>query len=217
MNRTVMLGVAAFAAVTFAIGVPAVWSPADGGQRAATREHAQKQSERKPPANQAPTAQPPATAATQAPADRAVPRDPQGSPQGQPRAVPREQPRDQGRPETHGHFGPYWPPFYPVPYVPWYYPYGYYPPYWYPYPFESYGSVRLEIDQKTANVFADGFYVGVVDDFDGVFQHLNLKVGAHRLEIAAVGYETLTLDVNIAAGKTITYKQSMVQTAPILP
>jgi hypothetical protein len=77
--------------------------------------------------------------------------------------------------------------------------------------------VRLEIDQKTANVFADGFYVGVVDDFDGIFQHLNLKVGAHHLEIAAVGYETLTLDVNVAAGKTITYKQSMVPMAPILP
>jgi hypothetical protein len=215
MNRTVMLGVAAFAAVTFAAGVPVLWAPADGVQRAAPREQAQKPPERKPPTSQPPATQPPATQppATQPPAGRAVPRAPQGSPQGQQRAVPREQPQEHGRPEARGHFGPYWPPFYPFPYVPWYYPYGYYPPYGYPYPFESYGSVRLDVDQKSASVFADGFYVGVVDDFDGIFQHLNLKVGEHHLEIAAGGYETLTFDVNIQAGRTITCRGLMV---PIL-
>ena len=80
-------------------------------------------------------------------------------------------------------------------------------------PSSLYGSVRLDIDQKSASVFADGFYVGVVDDFDGIFQHLNLKVGEHHLEIAAGGYETLTFDVNIQAGRTITCRGLMV---PIL-
>lgn len=200
MNRALMFAVAAFAAITVAAATPGMWSPADAGQRAAPRERAQKPPDRTPPA-------------TQPPGDRATPRAPQGPPQGQQRAVPREQPRDRERPEARGHFGPYWPPFYPVPYTPWYYPYGYYPPYGYPYLYESYGSVRLDVDQKDASVLVDGFYVGIVDDFDGIFQRLNLKVGRHHIEIAAVGYETLVFEVNILAGRTITYRQSMV---PIL-
>jgi hypothetical protein len=201
MNRTLLFVAAAFATVAVAAASPAMRSPADAGQRAAPRERAQKTPERTPPA-------------TRPPAERAVPRAPQGLPPGQQRAVPREQPWDRERPEARGHFGPYWPPFYPVPYVPWYYPYGYYPPYGYPYLFESYGSVRLEIDQKDAAVYADGFYVGIVDDFDGIFQRLNLKIGRHHLEIRAVAYETLAFDVYIQPGRTITYRRSMV---PILP
>src|SRR5206468_6187839 len=70
------------------------------------------------------------------------------------------------------------------------YPYGYpYASYGYPLPPSAYvsavpgyayGGVRIHGAPSNAQVFADGYYVGIVDDFDGPFQHLNLTAGAHR-------------------------------------
>ncbi len=34
-------------------------------------------------------------------------------------------------------------------------------------------------------MYVDGYYVGRVDDFDGLFQRLHLASGPHRLEIRA--------------------------------
>jgi hypothetical protein len=74
---------------------------------------------------------------------------------------------------------------------------------------EAHGSLRLDLPQREAAVSVDGFYVGVVDDFNGVTEHLNLKPGPHHLELRAPGYETVTFDVNIEAGRTITYRTPM--------
>jgi hypothetical protein len=46
------------------------------------------------------------------------------------------------------------------------------------------GSLRLKIDPSQGEVYVDGLYRGVVDDFDGVFQRLKLEAGAlalHRI------------------------------------
>src|SRR6185295_6751015 len=65
-----------------------------------------------------------------------------------------------------------------------YYNYGYTPSYFYdPLPGRSYGGVRITEAPREAQVFADGYYVGLVDDFDGVFQHVNLEEGQHRIEV----------------------------------
>jgi hypothetical protein len=94
------------------------------------------------------------------------------------------------------------------------YPYGYYGAYGYPYPpvgyvgataGATYGSVRIEGAPREAQVFADGYYVGIVDDFDGAFQHLNLTPGPHRIEIRAAGYPPIEVDVRVEPGQTITY------------
>ena len=69
----------------------------------------------------------------------------------------------------------------------------------------AYGGVRIQGAPEDAQVFADGYYVGIVDDFDGPFQHLNLQAGAHRIEIRAPGYPPVTFDVNVTPGQTITY------------
>ena len=37
-----------------------------------------------------------------------------------------------------------------------------------------YGDVRLMVRPRDAAVYVDGYYAGVVDDFDGVFQRLTL-------------------------------------------
>ena len=107
-------------------------------------------------------------------------------------------------------------------YYPYFYPYGYYGAYWgYPgyYPpyggygyggygvglSTSYGKVRIVDAPEHAPVYADGYYVGTVDDFNGTFQHLDLEPGAHHVEIRPVGQPVMSFDVNVQPGETITY------------
>ena len=68
------------------------------------------------------------------------------------------------------------------------------------------GNLRLKIDPKNAEVYVDGYYVGVVDSFDGAFQKLGLDSGNHKIEIKAPGFEPTTIDVLITPGETVTYK-----------
>jgi len=68
------------------------------------------------------------------------------------------------------------------------------------------GSLRLKIKPKEAEVYVDGYYVGIVDDFDGIFQRLHLESGAHRIEVRAPGYEALAFDVHITADHKTTYQ-----------
>jgi hypothetical protein len=53
--------------------------------------------------------------------------------------------------------------------------------------------------------------VGVVDDFDGIFQRLHLEAGPHRIEIRAPQYETLTFDVRIIVDETTTYRGELLR------
>lgn len=68
------------------------------------------------------------------------------------------------------------------------------------------GSLRLKIEPADAEVYVDGLYRGVVDEFDGVFQRLKLEAGAHRLEIRAPGRQPLVFDVLVTPGETTTYR-----------
>ena len=68
------------------------------------------------------------------------------------------------------------------------------------------GKLRLRIEPKDAAVYVDGYYAGIVDDFDGHFQHLDLSAGPHRVEIRAPGYVTLVFDVVVAPHRTIQYR-----------
>jgi hypothetical protein len=110
---------------------------------------------------------------------------------------------------------PFYYPFYsPYGYYGAYYGYPYYPPYpygGYPagYPVDalstSYGQVRIVDAPEQAPVYADGYYVGTVDDFNGTFQHLNLEPGTHHIEIRPQGQPVMSFDVNTQPGETVTY------------
>ena len=106
------------------------------------------------------------------------------------------------------------------------YPYGYYGyPYGYAYGYPAYGyygygrpgylvgrpygSVRITDAPRDAEVYADGYYVGIVDDFDGVFQHLDLTAGPHRIEIRAQGRPPIAFDVRALPGETVTYRAAL--------
>jgi hypothetical protein len=87
------------------------------------------------------------------------------------------------------------------------YPYGGYGGYGYGagvgYGGEVYGGVRIEDAPRDAQVYVDGYYAGIVDDFDGAFQRLELESGAHQIEIRAPGLPPMTFDVNIQPGRTL--------------
>lgn len=104
----------------------------------------------------------------------------------------------------------------------WGYPYyGYYPGYAYPgYGYGGayvepgaggggYGGVRIDVPQKDAEVYVDGYFAGTVDDFNGRMQQLELDPGPHHLELRAPGFETVSFDVNVEPGRTITYRSAL--------
>jgi hypothetical protein len=106
-------------------------------------------------------------------------------------------------------------------------PYGYaYPGYGYPgyaYPaygapgyvaIQAYGGLRIDLPVRDAEVYVDGYYVGIVDDFDGTFQQANLEPGPHRIEVNADGFEPIVFDVNILPNRTTTYRAGMVPLQP---
>jgi hypothetical protein len=92
--------------------------------------------------------------------------------------------------------------------------YGAYDPWygWFPtyspaaYRTDNSGALRLKVKPAAASVYVDGFYVGVVDDFDGAFQRLRLDRGPHHIEIRAQDYQPLSVDVMIQEDFTITYR-----------
>lgn len=74
------------------------------------------------------------------------------------------------------------------------------------YYYRDYGSLRLKVKPRNAEVYVDGYYMGQVDDFDGTFQHLDLDEGAHRIEIRASGFQPLVFEMRVAPGRTTTYR-----------
>jgi hypothetical protein len=93
--------------------------------------------------------------------------------------------------------------------------YPYYDPYAYSYgsPWRTsgydVGGVRLKIRPREAQVFVDGHYAGLVDDFDGTFQSLRLEAGGHKIEIRMPGFADMELDVHVQPGRTITLAEVM--------
>jgi hypothetical protein len=151
------------------------------------------------------------------------------------RAVPRTSP-----PRVHRVYRPrvvYYPRFYYPRYSPWYYhpyyssfgfglgwygsywgPYGY--PYAYPYHYPYYyryddtGSARLQITPRHAQVYVDGYFVGLVDEFDGTFQRLHVPLGEHEVQVYLDGYRTYSQKVLFTRGNTVKLEQALEPLAP---
>lgn len=72
-----------------------------------------------------------------------------------------------------------------------------------------YGDLRLQVRPRNAAVYVDGYYAGVVDDFDGVFQRLTLEVGPHEIEIEAPGLAPQAFDVYIDPARTVNLRTDL--------
>jgi hypothetical protein len=58
-----------------------------------------------------------------------------------------------------------------------------------PYAFDDFrGAVRIEVTPREAEVYVDGYYAGIVDDFDGTFQRLRVTPGPHEIVVRHDGY-----------------------------
>jgi hypothetical protein len=68
------------------------------------------------------------------------------------------------------------------------------------------GAVRLKVRPREAQVFVDGYYVGIVDEFDGRFQRLRLEDGPHQIEVRLPGYEPLDFKVYVTLDRTLTLR-----------
>ena len=99
----------------------------------------------------------------------------------------------------------------------------YYDPFWGPYPFYGYGAypiggaatdVRVLATPKQAEVYVDGFYAGVVDDFDGTFQRLHVTPGGHAITLHLEGYRTITQNVYVAPTSTVKLQLAMDKLQP---
>jgi hypothetical protein len=72
-----------------------------------------------------------------------------------------------------------------------------------------YGDVRLRVKPREAQVFVDGYYAGIVDDFDGVFQRLTLTVGPHDIEIEGPGLEPQIFHVMVDPARTVDVRSDL--------
>jgi hypothetical protein len=68
---------------------------------------------------------------------------------------------------------------------------------------QYYGDIRLRVDPEDAEVYVDGYYAGIVDDFDGQYQRLALEAGPHKIEINARGLQAQVFDVYVDPSRTV--------------
>lgn len=82
----------------------------------------------------------------------------------------------------------------------------------YPYPRGYYGysgnwaSARIEVKPRDAQVYLDGYLVGMVDQFDGVFQRLDLPTGEHEIEVYLRGYRSYRQRTLFRPGESYHFK-----------
>ena len=109
---------------------------------------------------------------------------------------------------------------------------GYYSPYflgysqWYPhpwfgspagplfYPGSPFSSVRLQVSPREATVYVDGYVAGIVDDYDGTFQRLNLVPGHHEIVVHLQGYRALRQSLYLSPGSTHHVRHTLIPLAP---
>ena len=80
--------------------------------------------------------------------------------------------------------------------------------------YEPEASVRLEVQPKDAEVYVDGYYAGIVDDFDGAFQRLRVEPGEHEIELYLDGYRPVKQRVYLTPDNTFRIKSRMERLGP---
>ena len=84
---------------------------------------------------------------------------------------------------------------------------------------EAQGSIRIETIPGSAQVFVDGFYMGLAEEFGLLGHPMTLSAGSHRIELRAPGYETLAFNVMIEPQEILRYRgdlQSLTVRPPVV-
>jgi hypothetical protein len=99
--------------------------------------------------------------------------------------------------------------------------FGQYP--WWPWPVYRHSYYPLHQDRavlrvlavpKTAAVYVDGFYAGIVEDFNGFFQGLPLPPGGHAIVLYLDGYRTIRRNFFFQPGSTVKLEETMMPVSP---
>jgi len=69
------------------------------------------------------------------------------------------------------------------------------------------------VDPEKTRVYVDGYYAGVSDDFDGIFQRLNVSPGRHDIALKLEGYRTHRVKIYVPADTTVKIRHDMVKGA----
>jgi hypothetical protein len=94
-------------------------------------------------------------------------------------------------------------------YDPYYARYGY--GYGYGHGYRDTGSLRVLVDPEKTRVYVDGYYAGIADDFDGIFQRLHISPGRHDITLKLDGYRTHHFRVYVPVGHTVKLHHDMVR------
>ena len=71
------------------------------------------------------------------------------------------------------------------------------------------GRLVLDIAPAGAQVFADGYYVGMPGDFGPERGGGILEPGSHRLDVTATGFEPVSVDIRVSPGQVVTYRATL--------
>ena len=74
--------------------------------------------------------------------------------------------------------------------------------------------VRVLATPKDAEVYVDGYYAGIVDDFNGVFQRLHVGPGGHEFVLYREGYRLYRQTIYLMARATYRLEHSMMRLTP---
>jgi hypothetical protein len=78
------------------------------------------------------------------------------------------------------------------------------------------GRLILDVEPGGAQVFADGYYVGVPEDFSAARGGGLLEAGRHRIDVTAAGYEPMSMDLRVTSDQPITVRATLKSLPPPL-
>jgi hypothetical protein len=76
------------------------------------------------------------------------------------------------------------------------------------------GGLRLETEPGSAQVYVDGYYAGLVEDYGLRGRILQLQAGSRHIELRAPGYALLAFDVNIIPNQTSRFRGDLQLVTP---
>ena len=98
-------------------------------------------------------------------------------------------------------------------YDPFFGPYPWWPrvayPYWYVPRYDHRAQVRVKATPEEAAVYVDGFYAGIVEDFDGIFERLPVTPGGHEITLYLDGYVTARWRLYLQPGSDLTLRATL--------
>ena len=70
-------------------------------------------------------------------------------------------------------------------------------------------SIRVEVTPQDTEVYVDGYYAGIVDDFDGLLQRLHVEPGQHEIILYRDGYRAVHQRIYVTPDRTFKIKLQM--------